>query len=339
MKGALSYRIAMSNDSNKSDKDRPSAGADGSGNNPDFSVFDEDNDQAEHNLGSSKGNQKPVGNPDTSDNTTQKQSHDNTLPNSLAQQAQRDQFLVAQDQLGQCLEDRRQLNTSRQGLILLTVISWLVTATVIFVYPELQNNSQDHSTPSYSSPTITRQTECPPSLSSNTQVIQEALARTGGIVRDVPDDAANTLKRINERLQTTQPDIHLAEEMPVQPSSMALDTETRESAERMIYLWAIAWELQDVSLYLSYYENDFQPESGIASDEWKRQRQERLHKPEWIRIKLEGLQFDNYDGETLKVSFQQSYRTPQYSDITHKQLTLVQHAGDWKIRQEITLNE
>ncbi len=101
--------------------------------------------------------------------------------------------------------------------------------------------------------------------------------------------------------------------------------------------WSGAWSAQDVAAYLGFYADDFQPTGGLDRSAWEALRRERLRRPRWVQVRIENVQVVSAQGDTVRVRFDQDYRSDRYRDRTRKELTLVRTPEGWRIRAERSL--
>jgi len=97
--------------------------------------------------------------------------------------------------------------------------------------------------------------------------------------------------------------------------------------------WASAWSAQDVDAYLGFYHADYTPR-GMSRVEWVEQRRQRLKRPKWIKLQLEGFRFERGPDKGWRVRVEQSYKTNSYSDLTRKEFILKSDNGQWSIIKE-----
>jgi hypothetical protein len=72
----------------------------------------------------------------------------------------------------------------------------------------------------------------------------------------------------------------------------------------------------------------------LSRDEWEIQRFNRLRKPAWIKVELNGLRHQPIDAERVSVTFTQAYSSDTFSDSVAKTIELVWEDGGWKIATE-----
>ncbi len=98
--------------------------------------------------------------------------------------------------------------------------------------------------------------------------------------------------------------------------------------------WAAAWSDQRVDDYLASYSPDFEPPGGSARPAWESQRRERLRRPSFIRVVVEGPEVEALGPERARVRFRQSYESESFSDRVDKALDLALEDGRWRIVAE-----
>jgi hypothetical protein len=110
---------------------------------------------------------------------------------------------------------------------------------------------------------------------------------------------------------------------------------TRLAVHKALEGWARAWSQQNVDAYLAYYEAEFAPE-GMERNAWEAERRNRLSRPAWIKVALEGVVMEVVE-EAVVVTLRQRYASPGYKDMTLKRLTLALRDGNWMITSETSL--
>lgn len=125
-----------------------------------------------------------------------------------------------------------------------------------------------------------------------------------------------------------------AQAKPPVPSAVPLE----ELLAARLSEWAAAWSAQDVERYLSFYDPEFSPARGVAHDDWMAERRERLRKPEWIKVTLDGIQVRSRGEGLADVTLTQHYDAPGYSDSSVKRIRLALRDGKWLIVSEATLS-
>ncbi len=104
-------------------------------------------------------------------------------------------------------------------------------------------------------------------------------------------------------------------------------------AERMA-AWEAAWVAKDHAAYLGLYAESFVPADGSSRDDWVKQREKRLTRPDSIQLEVKNLTVKEVSKELLVAEFEQYYRSGRYSDRTMKALQWVRVGGVWLIERE-----
>lgn len=151
---------------------------------------------------------------------------------------------------------------------------------------------------------------------------------------DVKADIKADMKTDTKPAQVAQA-TKAAEEQP-QPQDAAKAAPTMAPDDAVlaaVYAWASAWSSKDVAGYLAAYDAEFQVPGGQDRAAWEAQRQERLTKPEFIKVDLSQIKVSVKD-DTATVRFRQRYESNTFKSQDRKTLTLVNRDGAWKITEE-----
>ena len=97
--------------------------------------------------------------------------------------------------------------------------------------------------------------------------------------------------------------------------------------------WAAAWSAKDLEAYLGFYAPDYLPVDATSNREWRINRSAALRKPGDIQVDLANIT-TNIDANRAEVSFEQSYRSINYSDRVNKTLIYTYQDERWKIVSE-----
>ena len=97
--------------------------------------------------------------------------------------------------------------------------------------------------------------------------------------------------------------------------------------------WARAWSARDSQAYLAFYDASFKTPGGMDRATWEAQRQERLTRPEYIKVELENIKA-SINGTEASVRFLQRYESNTFKGNDRKTLTLSRKDGAWKIVEE-----
>lgn len=114
------------------------------------------------------------------------------------------------------------------------------------------------------------------------------------------------------------------------------DPATRLTAQLTprVRAWAQAWADQDVTAYLSFYSDEFQPRGGVSLAQWREQRKTRVSRPPFINIRLSNIVVTQQDQNTARVVFAQRYRSDVINDEVQKELVFQKENGEWLIIRE-----
>ncbi|BBB30921.1 tetratricopeptide repeat protein [Neptunomonas japonica] len=110
-----------------------------------------------------------------------------------------------------------------------------------------------------------------------------------------------------------------------------------QEAVSHINSWASAWSKQNVSGYLSAYTAGFRPLNGLSNNAWQTQRNQRLTKPTFIKVKLNNIRTRIINADTAKVTFNQTYQSNTFKDTSKKQILLTRVNNAWRIKEERSL--
>lgn len=104
--------------------------------------------------------------------------------------------------------------------------------------------------------------------------------------------------------------------------------------------WRQAWSGQNLSSYLSFYDKtDFIPKQGMSYQTWKEGRYRSLTYPKFIDVKLDDIQITPISATMMRTRFLQRYHSNLFKDDIYKVLLWQKKAGQWKIVQEVVLDE
>lgn len=128
-----------------------------------------------------------------------------------------------------------------------------------------------------------------------------------------------------------QPDV-----IPPFPEPVASSTASASEAGVMqaINAWSEAWAQGNADAYIAAYAADFVPPGGDTHAEWEKRRRTLLGLAKKIDLRIEAPKVKMAaDGHAL-VTFNQYYRSKNYSDALVKQIRLAQRDGRWLIVDE-----
>jgi len=123
----------------------------------------------------------------------------------------------------------------------------------------------------------------------------------------------------------------------VQPVVEEIVPQGPEAVEAVLQRWAAAWSAQDVPAYLSFYAPDFTPSAGRSREDWERQRQTRLTRPQSIEVSLSDFALVGQSEGAMQFEVTQVYKSDRYADQTRKLFDMVLVDNDWQIARERSL--
>lgn len=145
-------------------------------------------------------------------------------------------------------------------------------------------------------------------------------ARSGSRSAGVPETLAPQADAINEAVNT-----------PASPSDAS-----HAEISSVVDSWARAWSEQDLNGYFAAYSNNFVPGNGQSLRDWIRERQDRVKRPNFIRVRVDDLRIEKTGEDTANARFTQRYQADNYSDRESKTLRMRREASGWHIVREIT---
>ena len=111
-------------------------------------------------------------------------------------------------------------------------------------------------------------------------------------------------------------------------------TDSSGEVLKTVNAWAVAWSAKNVNKYLSFYAADFKTPNGESRAAWKTTRQERLSKPEFIRVGISNATVKFSDSDHATVEFSQSYHASHLKTSGNKTLLMVKTGDNWLIQEE-----
>jgi outer membrane protein assembly factor BamE (lipoprotein component of BamABCDE complex)/ketosteroid isomerase-like protein len=109
--------------------------------------------------------------------------------------------------------------------------------------------------------------------------------------------------------------------------------DSTEAVTARVNAWAEAWRKKDINSYLSFYADNFVPESLPNKKVWAAQRKQRLSKPGPVSLVLSGLKVE-VDGDKAIAEFLQRYSSQGVTDNVRKVLQLQLVDNNWLITRE-----
>jgi len=120
-------------------------------------------------------------------------------------------------------------------------------------------------------------------------------------------------------VNTEEPVIKQPELVQVISSEEASDNSDVEdqknnTAINLVKAWARSWAAQDVDTYVSHYEANFRPNSGLSNQKWREQRQVRLTNKSFINVNVDDFVVEE-QGDQFSVTFSQHYKSNNVDDV------------------------
>jgi len=94
-------------------------------------------------------------------------------------------------------------------------------------------------------------------------------------------------------------------------------------------VWRTAWQEKQVDNYFSFYSKKFQS-GGPSFKDWEQAKRESLAKASQIKIEVDDIDLVE-KGDTIEMSFIETYQADSISDIRRKVLVWKKENGMWKI--------
>ena len=109
--------------------------------------------------------------------------------------------------------------------------------------------------------------------------------------------------------------------------------EIPKTCDATVRAWAAAWSQRDYKRYVGFYSTNFKPTHRRDLDDWRNFRDRRLDKPS-ISVTVANVDVKNISADTCEVRFQQTYRSPDFSDRVIKTMRMHSEGGGWRITSE-----
>jgi hypothetical protein len=161
-------------------------------------------------------------------------------------------------------------------------------------------------------------------------------------LNSAPSNDAALSARPDQMLAMLKSDVLADAKLTPDADSAAVISDISSAVNR----WVRAWEQRDVAAYAAAYEPDFRGAGSLSPAPshaaWLAQRRERILSKRTIAVTLEDMQISLLpntptDAQKAHVRFLQRYRGDAVVSVARKRLGLVQRAGAWLIREEVSL--
>jgi len=178
-------------------------------------------------------------------------------------------------------------------------------------------------------------------VEDNEQTEQEQAIELADVKVESVEEATRLaeLNEQSEQVQEIQKSNAKRLEKAVSNDTQALASLLKIDMNYRVERWRSAWESGFIDYYLDFYSSQFKPSNGLNLDQWVAQRKLRI-KPE-KKIDIELSNFDVSFSDKLQkstVTFDQFYRSANYSERSRKQLVWVKEDDGWHIVSETELN-
>jgi|GEM_PF-4365333 len=119
-----------------------------------------------------------------------------------------------------------------------------------------------------------------------------------------------------------------------EPSIAAAKLPDFTAVEPFVASWAEAWKQKNIETYLSHYSTEFSTPGEMGRVAWEKQRDQRLGRPQFIKIDIRDMQKQKVSDSRAQVTFIQEYQSDIYADKVVKILELIWENGRWMIAKE-----
>ena len=164
--------------------------------------------------------------------------------------------------------------------------------------------------------------------------LQRQVDLQAAMLAEVELNSNEPASSVDEALEVKEPEL-----VTLVPSSFsASEVEEQDSivAIDLVKAWARSWASQDVDTYVSHYEDNFRPSSGLSNEKWREQRLTQLTNKSFINIVVSDFVVEER-GEQFAVTFSQHYKANDIDNTITKRLVFKKKSSDWskaKIVQE-----
>ncbi len=169
-----------------------------------------------------------------------------------------------------------------------------------------------------------------------------------GVDRRPPRDTKGCFSLPNSRLLAVSPYVHLGHSWVVVGANFRFDQPSvqdalRGSLQASVDAWQHDWTSLHTEAYLQHYDQHFR--SGHWNlGLWRMHKRRVNASKSFIDVTLSHVTMIHdpnmwAEGEIVVMDFDQTYRSDNYQDVTHKRMYWVRHKGqqEWKILSEETL--
>jgi hypothetical protein len=149
----------------------------------------------------------------------------------------------------------------------------------------------------------------------------------------------NALNALTAETSLKSMPLSVVREVEVKPASApstpeaAQDNDGSADVISAMQKWARAWVNKDLDSYFSSYASNYKGNEASHSV-WKRLRTTSISSKKSIAIELTEIQCIVISADKAQMSFQQTYTSNTFKDVTNKKLTWAKHGDLWLIERE-----
>ncbi len=124
-------------------------------------------------------------------------------------------------------------------------------------------------------------------------------------------------------------------EPPQAPAAVPANDDAENSIDVVLsqfLVWLQAWQKKQMDAYFSFYSNQFTGD-GVAYKDWQKNRAQFLKQNNGIHVEVNDVIIQE-KGDTIEMTFIESFKSDSFSDIRHKVLIWKKEGGQWKIVSE-----
>lgn len=103
--------------------------------------------------------------------------------------------------------------------------------------------------------------------------------------------------------------------------------------------WRKVWEAKNVPVYVSKYVKDYSPRKGLSHKKWVKDLYRKFGKAKFIHITVDNTKTQLVDDFTVKITFNQAFKSNLFKDKVTKQFVMKYIGGTWLIESEQTLKK
>ena len=157
---------------------------------------------------------------------------------------------------------------------------------------------------------------------------------------DIPGQAAapEADKKPPSEVVLSQKEIEKPLVEEAQPEPPPAPTSDEGQIEAHLKQWAKAWSRQDLAGYFNSYIKEYRPRSGAAHQQWRKSREDRIVKPQFIKVQVSKLSIQKQGSDKAKLRFTQRYQSNLLKSTVTKELEMLKTDAGWRIKSERVVN-